>query len=410
MNKLLSALLVLAPAITLSSLAWAEGEAAKVAVLPFTPLSGDVPNNAGSKATEVLLTVLKAVDGLNSEDASASGSEDPAEHLKKANELLAGARKKLDAGQPYAAKTDLQTALTEFAAGAAALEDTDAISDTYSALARSLYQTGADADALKALDAAEALSPGREFAESKSSVLFASLATQEKDRVLALDKGSLKINSVPQGATARIDGQEAGKTPVRISDLPPGPHLWRVELPSSGSVGGVVEVGSSKKVEVLGAAASKGPAAPLVSALASNSLSAESIKAMKEAAAGLNAAWLVFGGLHTENSDLVLDSFVYSAKANNFARLPKVKFDADLVSAGQELTKVANDLAGRANANTLGNATAVPARVSEEIAPADATEVAEYHFPAPGSDTAPKKDSGPRKVVGGHHGPVTKQK
>jgi hypothetical protein len=402
-QRLLSVLLsVLAPTLALAE------EAPKVAVVPFAPLSGDVPNNAGSKAAEVFLTALKGHENLSAQDASASAAEDPAAHLKKANEGLLAARKQLDAGQPQAAKAALEAVLTEFTAGAAALDDLDALADAYAALSRARYQTGDDEGGLKALDEAEALRPGRDFLEARSSPLFASLAAKEKDRVLAAAKSSVQINSVPPGASARIDGLDAGRTPVLVKDLPPGPHAWKVELPSGASVGGVVETQAGQKATVVGAAAGSGPAAALVSQVAGNALGPDALAAMKNAASGLDVAYVVFGGLHAEGSDLVLDSFVYSTKGNAFARLPQAKFDADLVSAGQSLSAVANDVAGRVVAGTLGMAAKVPAKISDSVSAGEASELSEFRFPAPGSEAAVKVETGPRKVVGARHGPVTK--
>jgi hypothetical protein len=69
---------------------------------------------------------------------------------------------------------------------------------------------------------------------------------------------------------------------------------------------------------------------------------------------------------------------------------------------------VANEVAGRAAAGQLGAPTKLPTKVSDAIAPAEASEITEFRFPAPGGEAAVKKESGPRKVVGARHGPVTK--
>ncbi|MBS2030014.1 MAG: PEGA domain-containing protein [Deltaproteobacteria bacterium] len=403
MKTLLSALLLLAPAAALAD------EPAKVVVVPFAPLGGDVPNNAGAKAADVLATTLKSHDGLAVKLAGAGEADDPAAHLKKAQALSADARKDLDAGQPFAAKVKLQQVLEELAAGAAAMDDAEPLADAHAALSRALYQSGDDAAGQLELQRAEALHPNKDFAETRTSPLFAALAKDAESKVLGAEKAKLKIGSIPPGASAKIDGLDAGRTPVLVRELPPGAHLWRVDLPSGGSVGGVVEVKAGATAEVTGAALAKGPASPLVAQLAANALTQASVASMKDAAAGLDAQWLVFGGLHVEGSDLVLDSFVYAPKANGFARLPKVKFDPDLLTAGQELAKVAGDVAGRAGSATLGAAAKVPLKVSD-TASAELVDTSEFRFPAAGTDEAqPKKDNGPRRVVGARKGPVTKQ-
>ena len=403
MKTLLSALLLLAPA------AAQADEPAKVVVVPFAPLGGDVPNNAGSKAADVLATTLKSHDGLAVKLAGAGEADDPASHLKKAQALSADARNDLDAGQPVAAKAKLQQVLEELAAGAAAMDDAEPLADAHAALSRALYQSGDDAKGLIELQRAEALHPGKEFPETRTSPLFAALAKHAEQKVLSAEKSKLKIGSIPPGASAKVDGLDAGRTPVLFRELPPGEHLWRVDLPSGGSVGGVVDVKAGATAEVTGAAIAKGPASPLVAQLAANNLTQASMASMKDAASGLDAQWLVFGGLHVEGSDLVLDSFVYAPKSNGFARLPKVKFDQDLLTAGQELAKVASDVAGRAGSATLGAAAKLPQKVSDTSS-SEVIDLSEFRFPAAGTDEAqPKHDTGPRKVVGARKGPVTKQ-
>lgn len=395
MKTMLAALLALSPA-----LAWAD-EPVKVVVVPFAPLGGDVPNNAGSKAADVLATTLKSQANLAVKQAGSGEADDPAAHAKKARQLLADGRKLLDDGKPWQAKDLLQQAVSEYAQGAASVDDPDPLADAHAALSRALYQTGEDAKGLAELDLAEGLHPGKQFPESGSSALYAGLAAREQHQVLSEKTAVVKIGSIPPGATAKIDGLEAGRTPVVVRDLPPGAHLWKVELPAGGSVGGVVEVKPGEKSEVTGAALGKGPAAALLGQLASNALGESARSAMKDAAAGLDAQYLVFGGLHLEGSDLVLDSFVYSAKKNAFARLPQAHFDPDLVSAGEALARVANDVASRAGSGELGAATSLPAKVSS-TATAEVVDTSEFRFPAPGTDQ-PKKESGPRRVVGARH-------
>lgn len=394
MKTLLAALLALAPTLALA-------EEPKVAVVPFAPLGGDVPNNAGSKAADVLATSLKSHEGLTVKQAGAGEADDPAAHAKKARELLADARKLLDDGRPWQARELLKQVVAEYGQGAAAVDDPDPLADAHAALSRALYQSGDDEGGLAELDLAESLHPGKEFPESRSSALFGGLAAREQQKVLAAEKATVKIGSIPPGATAKIDGLEAGRTPVVVRELPPGAHLWKVELPAGGSVGGVVLVKPGEKAEVTGASIGKGPASALLGQLASNSLGSSATAAMKDAASGLDANLLVFGGLHLEGNDLVLDSFVYSAKQNAFARLPQAHFDTDLVSAGEALAKVANDVAARAAAGQLGAAAALPAKVSS-TAVAEQVDTSEFRYPAPGAEQ-PKKEQGPRRVVGGRH-------
>lgn len=402
MTKLLAALCLLS-----APLALAE-EPVKVAVVPFAPLSGDVPSGAGNKAAEVLVTTLKTHEGLALQDATTGAADDPALHARKAAELTTAARKELEAGQPHAARALLTSAIAEFTQGAAALDDAEQLADAHAALSRALFQSGDDVQAERELAQAEALHPGKEFVEARTSPLFAARAGAAQQQLSGAEKGELRIGSIPAGAVARIDGLEAGRTPVLVRDLLPGGHVWRVDLPAGGSVGGVAEVKSHGKAEVVGATLGKGPAAKLLGQLATNQLPASALAELKSAAQGLDAQLLVVGGLHVEHSDLVFDGFVYSAKQNALARLPRAKFDADLVSAGQELAKVAAEVAGRASAGTLGVAASLPVKVAEGLS-AEQLEVSEFRYPALGGEVQVKKETGPRKVVGARHaGPVVK--
>jgi hypothetical protein len=192
-----------------------------------------------------------------------------------------------------------------------------------------------------------------------------------------------------------------------IKELVPGAHLWRVELPSGGSVGGVVTVAAGAKARVLGAATAQGPSSSLVGVLMTNQLDKDSPAVLKDVSGKLATPLLVFGAMHLDGSDLVLDSFLYWREPGAFVRLPRVKFDPDLMSAGQELSRVAADIAGRMTAGSLGVPTPIPARIAEGVS-SDSAELTEFVYPAPGSDSALQPEAGPRKVVGAQHGPVKK--
>jgi hypothetical protein len=43
--------------------------------------------------------------------------------------------------------------------------------------------------------------------------------------------GTLRVESRPSGAAVTIDGRAVGTTPLQVSDLAPGAHVVRIELP-----------------------------------------------------------------------------------------------------------------------------------------------------------------------------------
>ena len=44
------------------------------------------------------------------------------------------------------------------------------------------------------------------------------------------ERGTIEIDSVPQGAQVFFDGQPAGITPIELDDVAPGVHMIRLEL------------------------------------------------------------------------------------------------------------------------------------------------------------------------------------
>jgi hypothetical protein len=54
-----------------------EGPPLKVAVVPFAPLSGDVPNRAGIKAAGMLANELKNTDGVAIVEIKRAAADDP---------------------------------------------------------------------------------------------------------------------------------------------------------------------------------------------------------------------------------------------------------------------------------------------------------------------------------------------
>src|SRR5207245_352351 len=126
------------------------------------------------------------------------------------------------------------------------MADMGDLQDAYVLLSAVRYNTGRDEDGAKSLHTALALAPDRELPLAKTSPLFNRVVSDTRAALKASAKGSLMVESTPAGAAVTVDGVSLGATPLMVKDVPPGLHVWRVQLPSGENIGGMTEVTASK--------------------------------------------------------------------------------------------------------------------------------------------------------------------
>lgn len=371
--------------------------ATKIAVVPFAPLTGDVPVRAGGKAAMLLAGELKNVGEVTPVELPLESDEKAAKALQDARDAVTAAQKLETRRKFGAAAAAYRQALAHYEAAAALIADVNEVSDAHVALAIVHYLTGDDETGEKELSNAIALTPKRTFAGEETSKLFAATVARVREKLLASPTATLQVESIPAGAQVLVDGREMGRTPLTLKAIPPGKHLWRVLLPTSEPEGGLVLLSPSEHVTAKAELNGSSPVTKLNAVLASNSLSPAVAEIAKEVAASVEADLVAFGALLGRGDDLVLESFLYSPAQNLIARLPQKSFDSELISAGMELYNVAGEIGSRTQ--NLGAAETLPCKISLEAPPPQAAERTEMAFKLPGDEEQqldePKKSRRP---------------
>jgi hypothetical protein len=383
-------------ALTLAAAAQAE---VKVAVVPFAPLTGDVPVKAGAKAAELLSSELKNAGPLAVAELSVEPNEAAQKSLQAARDAVTEAQGLEKRRRFGAAAASYRKAIAAYDAAAPLVTDVAELSDAHLALGTVLYLTGDDAGGAKELWNAISLTPARSFPGEATSALFASTVKKIRERVLGGDRGALQITSFPPGVGVSLDGQDLGRTPLTIKDVPAGKHLWRVLLPSAEPTGGVLTVVGNQKQKVAATLTSNGPVSKLISALATNKLDDAALALATQVSAGSQADLLVFGALMARGQDLVMESFVFAPAKKAFVRLPQKTFDSEMISAGMEIFKVAGEIAARTE--ELGAPDKAPAKVCAEVPPPEAAEQSEVGYAQAERDrpSVEPDRKGPRRPV-----------
>lgn len=396
---------LLVPMMVVLTAPLARAEGVKVAIVPFAALSGDVPQRAGAKAAGMLATELKNTEGLQiSEAKKPSGGDPRQELLERARQKVAEAREHRAKKKFRLAEEALTQALADFRAAASVLTEVGEVIDAYALLSAVQYNTGRDEDGRKNLVTALAMGPSRELPLAATSPLFGRLVQELRAGVQLGPKGSLLIESSPPSAAVFVDGVAVGSTPVRVKGVPAGLHVWKVALPSGENAGGVVEIAGTSQVKVSGQAAGKDPESKLLARLSENKLDPEVIAAAKQQLAASEADLLIFGALSREGKQLALDGFLLGKAKGDVRRLPRMRFDTELLSAGMEMFNFASQL--KEKGAQLGEPARIPGTVTPGPLPKEA-EVAEaqYGFEAgkdlaldsdPAAQPSPQQKSSPR--------------
>jgi hypothetical protein len=264
------------------------------------------------------------------------------------------------------------------------------------------FNTGRDEEGQKNLAAALALAPERELPLAATSPLFSKVVADTRKSVREAQKGSMMLESTPSGAAAFVDGVPLGSTPLMVREVPPGLHYWRILLPSGEQLGGAADVASTKTTKVTAATSTKDPESRLLSQLALNKLDGDVVTAAKEAAGQAQADMIVFGALSKEGKGLTLDSFFYSAAANEVRRLPRTTFDTELLSAGMEFYNLAGQMVSKGA--KAGESVRLPTPVSPTFGSGGRKMAEARYGEKPGQDLAAespdeKKDEGARKPL-----------
>jgi tetratricopeptide (TPR) repeat protein len=340
-----------------------EAPRPKLTVLPFAALSGDVPPRAGAKAQGMLTTEFKSADTFTLLDAKKTQSVDSAsDALAQARAAVEEARQLRTRKKFRLADEALQKALAAYRSAGAALPEIGELVDTWALAAAVAYNTGRDDEGARYLTQALALAPERDLPLALGSPLFSRVVADARKALKGGPRGTLVLDSAPSNAPLQLDGLPLGSTPLTVTDVPPGLHVWSVRLPSGETVAGVIEVQAGKSAQVKAQSSSKDPESRLLTVLSQNKLDAEALAAAKDQAKAADADFVVFGALSKDGKGLSLESFLYATSTGELRRLARAQFDTELLSAGMEFYSLAGELAKKGD--QVGEAVKLPASVS----------------------------------------------
>lgn len=338
----------------------------KVAVIPFAALTGDVPQRAGMKAAGMLANELKNADAFALVDLKRATPTDPdTETLEAARKAVAEAQTLRSKRKFRAAEEALQKAIDGYKQAAGSITDISEVQDAWVLLSAVQFNTGRDEEGTKSLQTALALAPGRELPLAKTSPLFTRVVNDQKAALQKAARGSVLVESTPSGATVFLNGVSVGATPLQVTDVPAGLHLWRVQLPSGESTGGAVQVAAQKQAKVMGQTQATDPESKLLATLAQNKIDQSVLEAAKQQSQAAGADLVIFGALSKNGKNLVLDSFVLESGSGKVKRLPRSTFDTELLSAGMEFYNLVGQLAK--DGLKVGADTRVPGQVADGL-------------------------------------------
>jgi hypothetical protein len=357
--------LVLCLLLLLGARASAQGSVRRVAVVPFQALSGDMTSRGGPRLTERLMSELRGTGGLSL--VTPPPEEPPPDRLAQARALVKEAEARRQQRDFAGADAPLGKALEGYTALAASLRQGHELADAYALRAANLYAQGKDEEAARAVTSALSLAPGRALPLAATSPLFAHTVGRVQAALRDQPQGSIRFTSAPAGVAVTLDGQRVETTPVRVTGVPPGLHLWRAELPSGEAAGGLVEVSSGQEAGVSIRPPGEGPSAVLAAALAGNRLDTAAVDAAAELGRTQGVDLLLFGTVSRTEEGLVLDSFLLAPGTRSARRLPRVTLDAELLEAGPRLRSLTSLLASQGA--TAGEPVRLPTAPSAQEAP-----------------------------------------
>lgn len=381
----------------------------RIGVLPFAPLSGDVPAGAGDKGAEILQKALKTQSEFEVVPRQDTAVAAGAPLLSQARQKLAEARAAVAAHRGSVAATAYRAALSADALAVATLDSFDEVIDANAELGTLLYRMGQDDEGQRAIFEALRLAAGQPLKVLAGSPTFAATAEALQKRVAQLGKGSVRVESTPTGADVYVDGQAAGKAPVLLRDLPAGRHYLRALLPSGDTWGAVVEVAPKSEPHLRAQSGAAGPSGEVGGQLAENNLQPSVLAALKKAAAEQKVAFLVLGALHRTLNGLALDPFLYDQARGKVTRLKRVAFDAELLEAGLQMDKVVAEIQKQVGGDAPP--LPLPAKAAPDLA-AERELATEFHFggtpdapldgapaAAPGAGDEATQESGRRVIT-----------
>jgi len=367
----------------------------KVLVVPFQVVQNGVPDSLGPRVTDIVADEIHSEDGLLLVTPAApapAASAAPSEPSDGAKNALA----QIEKGEGMVKRLKLKPGATAIEAGLEDYEsfasqvDVKKLREAYIQLGVAYSRLGDTDKANDALENAVRTNPDAKLAGNYPPV-FKTAFNDARKRIASGPQGKVSITGDGQ---VEIDAKPYGASPTS-ADLAVGMHFVRVTR-SDGTVWGlkltVNEGPNTVAIPVSGAvhapSGSSGPGIPELASIQGNKIDRPLLAALGHLAADQGADFILFGGLYKTSDGVGLAAHLYSARTKGAVALHTAHFDPDLVSAGIETNKVADETAKIVHAFPRPGE-AMPAQVTSELnAPAAVAQV-DKHVDQPRHDKTP---------------------
>ena len=359
----------------LSTPAWAQEDAAApsataepaatkptVLLIPYQPIARQATPELAAQVTEALAKELGSSDSFVLKTLQApktGGTEETADvDLEQGKAELVKAFKRLTAAERLMKKyrfdqaiLQYQKALKLFDQAAPALEEVDAVAETYVNLGVAAFRRSKEDLAQQALAEAVVLNPERSLDPREYPPLLLRVYDDVYRKTLSLPRGSIHVEAGVAGAEVFYDGKSVGATPVTLTDVPPGRHFVRVVKEGAGLWGERVEVRSAETSEVnanfgsqIKRADQGGAFVAVAAAIAANRVDMVVSDAAIALAKAEGADYVVFGGLRKGETSIPVNSFMAVVESGVLLRMMDLDLDLDMLSVSIEAFKLIEDV------------------------------------------------------------------
>lgn len=364
MSRLAVAVLALA-VLALAAPARAQEDAAatSVAVLPYAPLFGEVPQSTGDRATEFVANeiganrafkIMPVTEAGGARASAKKGGEEEIEAAKKeiaeAVALFAKAGALAKSRKMKPAADTYEKGVTKFLLNFQGAESFAPLSDAFRELVIVRFKLADEDEAVQVLDNLVRIDPDRVLTKDEVANIVATLHAKARRAYHAKERGQIRVLSTPAGARVMLDGRDLGETPLVAKDVLPGEHYLRVMKPGQGAFWKKLEVVAGEEVSLTAnlAGEATGALANIAKALRENAIDEKALTLAREVGTASKAEFVLLGALHLENEAYTLKTYAVRVKDGLIAELSGLTFDIEMVGAAIEVFKLASDFGEKA--------------------------------------------------------------
>lgn len=345
----------------------AQGQT-KIYVAPFQSVQGSAPDDVAVQTTDLIRSELSNIDaldvlegpGLGPEESAAAPQAAPTplkeRELKQANKQFEAARRLMDKNKFGRAAREFQKAIRMYNDALESITDYQPIFDSLFFQAICQFRSAQEDKAERTLAKLIRVNPEMEISEDDFPPIFVKEFNKVKKRTMTEPRGSLLVESKPEGARVFLNGKEMEQpTPVKLDQVMRGEHYLRVE-----QTGGLIFV---KKVVAYARRTEKvmasfgtetegpgmaGPIGQIVKGLKGNRINFEVKDQTKTLSHKIGAEYVLMGGVsQNPRGGYAVHSYLFRSSGSQITALSPLKFDVDMLQASIEVFKLAEEVSNK---------------------------------------------------------------